>query len=104
METILIDQFLVPESAAREFLEKVHFSAAIVKKRPGFIEGFVHQRTGGEGHTNVVTTAIWASEAAMSEARKSVAEEFAKIGFNPPQIMKKLGIQMERGTYRRSTY
>lgn len=104
MEIILIDQFVVPESAVREFLEKVHFSANIVKTRPGFVEGYVYQRAADDGRMNIITTAVWASESAMQEARKSIAAEFATIGFNPPEIMQRLGVQMQRGTYQRSPY
>jgi heme-degrading monooxygenase HmoA len=104
VETILIDQFLVPQSAAQEFLENVHFSANIVKTRAGFVEGYVYERTTDDGQVNVITTAVWASESAMQEARQSIAAEFATIGFNPPQIMQRLGVQMQRATYRRSAY
>jgi hypothetical protein len=53
---------------------------------------------------NVITTAVWASESAMEEARKTIAAEFATIGFNPPEIMQRLGVKMQRGTYRRAPY
>jgi heme-degrading monooxygenase HmoA len=104
METVLIDQFVVPEAAVDEFLRHAHFSANIVKTRPGFIEGYVFRRTAGDGRMNVVTTAVWASQAAMEEAKKSIPTEFAKIGFSPPEIMKKLGVQIERGVYQRAAY
>ena len=103
METILIDQFMVPQAAAREFLEQVHFSASVVKTRPGFVEGYVYQRP-VDGAVNIITTAGWASESAMQEARKSIAAEFARIGFDPPAIMRRLGVQMQRATYHRSSY
>jgi heme-degrading monooxygenase HmoA len=104
VEIILIDQFMVSEPAAREFLEQVHFSARVVKTRPGFVEGYVHQRTLDDGRVNVITTAVWASESAMQEARKSIAAEFASIGFDPPAIMQRLGVQMQRATYQRAPY
>lgn len=104
METILIDQFTVPQSAAREFLEQVHFSANIVKTRSGFVEGYVYQRAAEGGQVSVITTAVWASESAMQEARKSIAAEFSSIGFDPPAIMQRLGVQMQRATYQRSSY
>lgn len=53
---------------------------------------------------NVITTAVWASDSAMQEARKSIAAEFASIGFDPPGIMQRLGVQMQRATYRRAPY
>ena len=104
METILIDQFQVPESARAEFLKNVHFSAGIVKTRPGFVEGYVYERAADDGLVNVITTAVWASESAMQEARESIAAEFARIGFSPPQIMQRLGVQMQRAPYQRSAY
>lgn len=54
MEAVLIDQFVVPEGAVEEFLRHVHFSANIVKTRPGFVEGYVLQRASGDGRVNVV--------------------------------------------------
>ena len=104
MEAVLIDQFVVPEGAVEEFLQHVHFSANIVKTRPGFVEGYVLQRVSGDGHVNVVTTAVWASQAAMEDARKSIAAEFARIAFNPPEIMQRLGVRIERGIYHRAPY
>jgi heme-degrading monooxygenase HmoA len=104
VEIVLIDQFTVPQSSLQEFLKQVHYSASIVRTRPGFVEGFVHERTSGDGQVNLVTTAVWASESAMNDARKSIAEEFSKIGFNPPEIMTRLGVQIERGIFRRSPY
>jgi len=98
VETILIDQFMVPEPAAGEFLQNVHFSADIVKTGPGFVGGYVHQRVAEDGRINVITTAVWASESALEEARKSIAAEFATIGFRPPEIT------MQRATYRRAPY
>ncbi len=104
METILIDQFVVPQAAVREFLEHVHFSASIVKARPGFVEGYVYQRPADGGQVNVITTAVWASESAMQEARKSVAAQFTGVGFDPQGIMQRLGVQIQRATYQRSPY
>ena len=104
MEAVLIDQFVVPETVIDEFLRHVHHSATIVRTRPGFLEGHVFRRTGGEGRVNVVTTAVWASLAAMDEAKKSISAEFARMGFNPPEIMKRLGVEIERGVYQRASY
>lgn len=104
MEAVLIDQFVVPEGAVEEFLKHVHFSANIVKTRPGFVEGYVLQRTSGDGRVNVVTTAVWENQAAMEDARKSIATEFSRIGFNPPEIMNRLEVQIERGIFHRAPY
>lgn len=104
METVLIDQFVVPEGALEEFLKHAQFSASLVKTRPGFVEGYIFRRAGQGGRVNVVTTAVWANQAAMEDAKRTISEEFAKIGFNPPEIMQRLGVQIERGVYHRAPY
>jgi heme-degrading monooxygenase HmoA len=104
VETVLIDVFLVPEEAREEFRSKVHFSANYLKTLPGFVEGYVYERAAGSSRFNVVTTAVWESEKAMEEARKSAAAAFQQAGFNPPEIMKRLGVQIERAEYARKPY
>lgn len=105
METVLIDTFVVPQAAVEEFVRHARFSANRVKTRPGFVEGYVLRRPAGDdGQVNVVTTAVWESQAAMEEARQSIAAEFARIGFNPPEIMQRLGVRIERGIYHRAPY
>ena len=104
LEIVLIDKFIVPEESKARFLEEVHKSAALLRTFPGFVEGFVYEKTDGESRQNVVTTAVWKSEEAFQSARKTAAEEFKKIGFNPQEIMKSLGVEIERAVYSRSPY
>jgi heme-degrading monooxygenase HmoA len=104
LEVVLIDKFIVLEESKTRFLEEVQKSASFLRTLPGFVEGFVYEKTDGESHHNVVTTAVWQDEEAFQNARKSAAEEFRRIGFNPPEIMKNLKVEMERAVYRRSRY
>jgi len=104
LEIVLIDKFIVPEEAKAKFLEQVHKSATLLRTLPGFVEGFVYEKTDGESRHNVVTAAVWQDEEAFQNAKKSAAEEFKRIGFNPPEIMKNLNVEMERAVYRRSPY
>ena len=104
MEVVLIDKFIVPEESKATFLAEVRRSAAFLRTLPGFVEGFVHENTDGTSRQNVVTTAVWKDEEAFQNAKKSAAEGFKRIGFNPPEIMKKLKVEIERGVYRRSPY
>lgn len=104
MEVVLIDTFVVPEESKNRFLEEVHKSAAFLRTLPGFVEGYVYERTDGEGRHNIVTTAVWKDEEAFQNAKRSAAEGFKKIGFNPPEIMKHLKVEISRGTFRRSPY
>ena len=104
MVIVLVDKFIVPEESKEQFLEQVHKSANLLRTLPGFIEGFVYEKTDGETCHNVLTTAVWKDEEAFQNAKKNAAEGFKKIGFNPPEIMKILKVQIERAIYRRSSY
>jgi heme-degrading monooxygenase HmoA len=104
LEIVLIDKFIVPEESKARFLEEVHKSAAFLRTLPGFVEGFVYEKTDGESRNNIVTTAVWKDEGAFQNAKKSAAEGFKKIGFNPPEIMRSLKVEIERAVYRRSPY
>lgn len=104
MEIVLIDKFIVPEESKAAFLTEVRRSAAFLRTLPGFVEGFVYESADGGSRHNVVTSAVWKDEAAFQNAKKSAAEGFKKIGFNPPEIMKNLKVEIERGVYRRSSY
>ena len=104
MEVVLVDKFIVPEESKARFLAEVRKSAAFLRTLPGFVEGFVYENKDGASHHNVLTTAVWKDEEAFQNAKKSAAEGFKKIGFNPPEIMKNLKVEMERGIYRRSPY
>ena len=68
------------------------------------MEGFVYENTDVTSRQNVVTTAVWKDEEAFQNAKRSAAEGFKKIGFDPPEIMKNLKVEIERGIYRRSPY
>jgi len=51
-----------------------------------------------------LTTAVWENEEAFENAKKAVAIEYQKQGFNPQETRKKLKIESVRSTYQRSPY
>lgn len=104
MEVVLLDKFMVPEESKAAFLAEVRKSSAFLRTLPGFVEGFVYESMDGASRHNVVTTAVWKNDEAFQNAKKSAAKEFERIGFNPPEIMRKLKVEIERGIYRRSAY
>jgi len=53
---------------------------------PGYVEGFVYERTDGESRHNIVTTAVWRDEETFQNGKKYAAAELQRIGFNPPEI------------------
>ncbi|HXM15717.1 MAG TPA: antibiotic biosynthesis monooxygenase family protein, partial [Candidatus Eremiobacteraceae bacterium] len=104
MQTVLIDTFVVPKESKSIFLDRSRQVQSFLRTLPGFVEGFLHEKVEGSGRFNVVTTAVWESEAAYEKARTATAEEFQKTGFNPQETMKGLKVEVERAVFRRSPY
>jgi heme-degrading monooxygenase HmoA len=104
MQKILIDTFVVPEEFKSAFLEQVRKSASFLRTIPGYVEGYIYEKTGGESAYNVVTTAVWESEEAFINAREAALAGFKKIGFNPQQIITDLNVTMQRAVYEREPY
>lgn len=104
MEKVLIDKFIVPEESIAAFLSEIRKSATLLRTLPGFVEGFVYEKKDGSSRHNIVTTAVWQSELAFENAKKTAMVEFQKLGFNPQEIMARLKIEMERGVYERLPY
>ena len=104
MQKVLIDVFVVPKESKSTFLDRSRQVQEFLRTLPGFVEGFLHEKIEGSGRFNVVTTAVWESEAAYEYAKKATAGEFKKTGFNPQEMMKRLKIEVERAVYHRSPY
>jgi len=104
METILIDEFIVPEGSKAEFLERARKIQGFLRTLPGFVEGFLYEKKDGESRHNFLTTAVWENEEAFENAKRAVAIEYQKQGFNPQETRRKLKIESERSIYERSSY
>jgi heme-degrading monooxygenase HmoA len=104
MQIALIDTFVVPEASKAALIEQAKQSAKFLRTLPGFVEGYIFEKTSGDGSHNIVTTAVWQDQAAYENAKKSAAAEFRRVGFNPQEIMSKLNVTFQRAVYRRSPY
>jgi len=104
METILIDEFIVPEESKAAFMEGTRKVQSFIRTLPGFVEGFLYEKKDGENSHNFLTTAVWENEEAFENAKKAVAVEFQRQGFNPQETRQKLKIDGVRSTYERSPY
>ncbi len=104
MEVVVIDSLVVPDESKEVFLQRVQQSAELLKKLPGFVEGYVYEKKSGESDVNIVTTAVWKDEEAFENAKKAMVTEFCKQGTNPAEIMKSLRVQVSRSLYSRSPY
>jgi len=104
MEIILIDEFIVPEESKAEFLEGTRKIQSFIRTLPGFLEGFLHEKQDGESRHTFLTTAVWENEEAIENAKRAVAIEHQKQGFNPQETRQRLKIESVRSTYARSPY
>jgi heme-degrading monooxygenase HmoA len=94
-----IDKFRVPAAAREEFLARVRTSNEILRAIPGFVEDFFFEQLGASGDTKIVTIAVWENEQAFLSAKSRVQEHYKKIGFNPAEIIKRLGIEADMDAY-----
>lgn len=101
---ILIDLFIVPEESKAAFLDATRAIQKFLKTLPGFVEGYVYEKKDGESRYNIITTAVWEHERAHEDAKKAAQVEYREKGFDPRTLMKKLGVEVERGLYERSPY
>ena len=104
MERVLIDTFIVPEESKASFMEGVRKVQSFLRTLPGFVEGFLYEKKDGESPHNFLTTAIWESEEAFENAKRAIAIEFHKQGFDPREATKRLKVESVRSTYARSAY
>lgn len=104
MEKVLVDASIVPEESRAEFLEGARRVQRFLKTLPGFVEGFLLERTDGESRYNFLTTAVWKDGDAFESAKRAVAQEFKRQGYDPVETRKKLKIESTRSAYERSPY
>jgi len=104
MEIVLIDTFVVPDESRAGLLETSRAIQNLLKTLPGFVEGFVYEKTAGDGRYSVVTTAVWKDNDAFENAKKAVPGRLQALGINPQEKMRALNVQVERGVYTRSPY
>jgi heme-degrading monooxygenase HmoA len=104
VQKIFIDTFVVPEESKAAFLESGKKAQIFIKTLPGFVEGYLYEKKAGDGRVSYMTTAIWENEESFEKAKKAVAEEFQKRGFDPRESRRKLNIESERGVYERFPY
>jgi Antibiotic biosynthesis monooxygenase len=94
-----LDKFKVPAAAREEFLARVRASNEILCAIPGFVEDCLLEQLGASGDSRIVTIAIWQDEQAFSSAKSIVQDHYKKIGFNPIEIIERLGIEADMDAY-----
>jgi len=97
---IFIDQFFIPKNSVTEFTERMNYNRNFIKGLPGFIKDEVYQKADEEGNVTVITIATWENAEYLNQAKSAVQAEYKRMGFDPEEFTRRLGIKMERGLYR----
>jgi hypothetical protein len=71
----------------------------ILRAIPGFVEDCLLEQLGASGDSKIVTIAVWENEQAFSSAKTIVQEHYKKIGFNPIEVIKRLGVEADMDAY-----
>ncbi|MEN7551924.1 ester cyclase [Rapidithrix thailandica] len=99
-QVCFIDKFQIPVKAVDEFIERMNINRQFIKHLPGFIDDAVYSNTDTEGNMTLITVAKWKNKEALQKAKEAVHANYVKEGFNPQELMNRLNITMERGTYQ----
>lgn len=95
----LIDKFLVPAAARKEFYERMSSNRNLIKTLPGFIEDAAYEYTDNDGNLICVTVAQWESPEALNKAKETVQAAYKEQGFDMTGMLKRLNITIDRGIY-----
>jgi len=105
MEIVLIDMFKVPSEAREIFLERARQVQGFIKTLPGFVEGFLYEQRDATGSQHqVLTIAVWETEEAFENAKRTVGARDQQQGINRQEAIKQLGIELTRAIYTRAPY
>lgn len=96
-----IDKFNVPDTARQEFMERVYSIHEFLRTLPGFVWDAILEQSGGPGEFNIVTIAVWDSPEVVEAARKMATARYEEIGFNPQELITRLGIKADMANYQR---
>lgn len=99
VKQIFIDKFLVPENAVQEFKERTKLNMDFIRKQLGFIKEEAYERKDENGNLVYITVVIWENEAAIKKAKAVIQAEYKRQRFNPMEMMERLHIILDRGTY-----
>ena len=101
---VLIDKFFIPRESKTEFVNRMKLNRDFIKNLPGFVGDHVYEHTDENGDFILVTVATWQSDEALNNAKEAVQREYQRINFNPPEMLNRLHIRMEREIYSELEY
>lgn len=94
-----LDQFTVPKQARQEFLARVNETHELLRNQSGFVRDPLLERSKSDAEVIIATLVEWRDREAVENARAAVVAMHGSTGFNPPDLMTRLGIKAEIGSY-----
>ncbi len=98
MNIYRIDRFRVPAAAREPFLDRVQKTHTFLRAQHGFVKDFLVEEP-GEGHSTVVTIAIWDNQESVGAVKAAMSDHYKQINFDPKAFVERLGIEAEYGQY-----
>ena len=94
-----VDKFMVPKSARSEFMSKVNETHQILRTLPGFLLDFMLEQDLDPDFCTILTFVEWENKQAVENAKTKVGERQKEKGFNPKEVITRLNIKADIGTY-----
>jgi predicted ester cyclase/heme-degrading monooxygenase HmoA len=99
-QVMFIDKFVIPATAKEEFMKRTDYNRKFIRSLPGFVRDEAYEGADMAGNGLLTTVAVWESREALATAKEAVQAEYKRIGFNPAEFTKQLGITLDRGVYK----
>jgi len=94
-----VDKFKIPAAARDQFLERARGTHELLRTMPGFVEDCFLEQTDESGAAKFVTIVVWPEAQSFNSAKAIVQQHHQKLGFNPGELINRLGIEVDMGAY-----
>ena len=94
-----IDRFVVPASGRTEFLDRVTTTHELLRNQDGFVRDLIVEQQSGPSEFNIVTLVEWTDQSVVEHVSAAVAKLHAAIGFDPHEMIGRLGIRADIAGY-----
>jgi heme-degrading monooxygenase HmoA len=94
-----VDKFAVPKSGRDEFIVRIRETHEFLRKQSGFVRDTLLEKQEDSDTFIIITIAVWEDQKAVDAAKAAMIAWRQTSGFDPQQLIRKLGIQADFGVY-----
>ena len=96
-----IDRFVVPDAARAEFIGRVRMTHAVLRQQPGFVRDMlVEQPAEDPARSTSSPSSNGVTLPQPKGARAAVAAMYARDNFDAQELIRRLGIKADFGSYQ----